>query len=304
MLDWSGENLRVGRAYRLIAAIALVSQAASGTIIVVVGTKDGLLICEDRRLTVKSSDGRVAAADGNKAQQLGKFGVYAITGDLSGGLTNMFGRSITSFDLTAAIPSFFSRHDIQHFDESMALEFEADLRDQLTKKPVDPAHPAQGPRARTEVLLYWMDQSGITHLYIVDITDALSGSTGGASPPGVPSTSLQAAAARPLGNLVSLSAFRTSKPLVRGKGALGYAAVADGTDPRFEDLRQDDELKPFLARFTEAESVDPIAAVRSIKKLIREISDRQDSLSPDGLDVGPVSDCFLGTPDGIKNIDQ
>lgn len=290
--------------YRLIAAIALVAQAASGTIIIAVGTKDGLLVCEDRRLTVKSSDGRVTTADGNKAQQLGKFGVYAITGDVSGGLMNIFGRSVTTFDLAAAIPSFFARHDVQRFDQPMALEFEADLRDQLTRKPADPAHPVQGPRARTEVLLYWMDQAGTTHLYIVDITDAVSGSKGVASPAGVSTTDPGAAASRPVGNLVSLSSFRTSKPLVRGKGAIGYAAIAAGTDPRFEDLRQDDELKPFLSKFTEAESVDPIAAVRSIKKLIREISNRQDSLSPDGLDVGPVSDCFLGTPDGIKNIDQ
>ena len=80
--------------------------------------------------------------------------------------------------------------------------------------------------------------------------------------------------------------------------------VAAGKDPRFDDLRQDDELKPFLNQFADAESIDSIAAARSIKKLIREISDRQDSLGPDGLDVGPVSDCFLGTPDGIKNINQ
>ncbi|HEV2201800.1 MAG TPA: hypothetical protein VGR73_18425 [Bryobacteraceae bacterium] len=290
--------------YRLIAALALVAQAAFGTIIIAVGTRDGLLVCEDRRLTVKSSDGRVTTADGNKAQQLGKFGVYAITGDVSGGLMNIFGRSITTFDLASAIPSFFARHDVQRFDEPMALEFEADLRDQLTRKPADPAHPAQGPRARTEVLLYWMDQAGVTHLYIVDITDALSDTKGAATPGNVSVADLETAAPHPVGNFVSLSSFRTSKPLVRGKGAIGYAAIAAGTDSRFEDLRQDDELKPFLSKFTEAESVDPIAAVRSIKKLIREISNRQDSLNPDGLDVGPVSDCFLGTPDGIKNIDQ
>jgi hypothetical protein len=289
---------------RLITAVALACQAAFGTIIIAVGTKDGLLVCEDRRLTLKSSDGRVAFADGNKAQQLGKFGVYAITGDLSGGVTDMFGRSVTTFDLGSAIPSFFYSHNIQQFDEPMALEFEADLRAQLIRKPADPAHPTQSPGARTEVLLYWMDQAGVTHLYVVDISDALSDSKGAAPPANVSATNPETIARRPVGNLVSLSSFRVSKPLVRGKGALGYAAIAAGTDPRFEDLRQDDELKPFLGKFVDAESIDPIAAVRSLKKLIREISERQNSLSPDGLDVGPVSDCFLGTPDGIKNIDQ
>jgi hypothetical protein len=279
--------------FRLIAALALVSQAAFGTIIIAAGTKDGLLVCEDRRVTRRSSNGKVSSADGNKAQQLGKFGVYAITGDLSAGMTNIVGQRVTSFDLGAAIPSFFNSHNIQQFDEPMALEFEARLRDQLTKKPVDPAHPAQGAGAQAEVLLYWMDPAGVTHLYIVDITGALSDTK-----------DLETTPSRLVGHFVSLSSFRTSKPLVRGKGAIGYRAIATGTDPRFEDLRQDDELQPFLSKFADAESVDPIAAARSLKKLIREISDRQNSLSADGLDVGPVSDCFLGTPDGIKNINQ
>src|SRR5258708_1387358 len=225
--------------FRPMAALALVAQTAFGTIIIAAGTRDGLLVCEDRRLTVKSSDGRVTSADGNKAQQLGKFGVYAITGDLSGGVINIFGRSVTTFDLASAIPSFFYSHNIQQFDESMALEFEADLRAQLTRKPVDPAHPTQGPRARTEVLLYWMDQAGVTHLYIVDITDALSDTKGAAYSTNVSATNLETAAPRPVGNFVSLSSFRTSKPLVRGKGTIGYTAIAAGTDPRFEDLRQD-----------------------------------------------------------------
>ena len=278
---------------RFLAALVLVGQAAFGTIIIATGTKDGLLVCEDRRVTRKSSDGKVSSADANKAQQLGKFGVYAITGDLSAGTINIFGQRITSFDLGAAIPSFFNSHNIQQFDEPMALEFEARLRDQLTKKPVDPAHSARGSGAQAEVLLYWMDQTGVTHLYIVDITGALSDAK-----------DIETTPARLVGHFVSLSSFRTSQPLVRGKGVIGYRAIAAGTDPRFDDLRQDDELKPFLSTFADAESVDPIAAARSLKKLIREISDRQNSLSPDGLDVGPASDCFLGTPDGIKNINQ
>ena len=265
--------------FRLLAALALLSQAALGTIIIAVGTRDGLLVCEDRRLTMRTSDGKVSSVEGNKAQQLGKFGVYTITGAFSAGMTNVFGERVTVFNLGSAIPSFFTSHDIQRFDEPMALEFEAHLRDQLAKKP------ARGPGAQAEVMLYWMDQAGVTHLYTVDITGGVADS-------------------KLVGHFVALSSFRTSRPLVRGKGAIGYRGIAAGSDPRFDDLRQDDELKPFLSEFVEAEAVDPIAAVRSLKKLIREISDRQNSLNTGGLDVGPASDCFLGTPDGIKNINQ
>jgi len=107
-----------------------------------------------------------------------------------------------------------------------------------------------------------------------------------------------------VGRFVSLALFKTSKPLVSGKGLLGYNAIAAGTDPSLDDLRQDDELKPFLSNFVDAAAVDSIAATRSIKKLIRLISERQNSIHAGGLDVGPVSDCFVGTPDGIKSINQ
>ena len=78
----------------------------------------------------------------------------------------------------------------------------------------------------------------------------------------------------------------------------------ESADPRFDDLRNDEELSPFLTRFIDAASLDSIAATRSLKKLIRAISERQNFVNPGGLGVGPVSDCFLGTNDGVKNINQ
>jgi hypothetical protein len=175
----------------------------------------------------------------------------------------------------------------------MALEFEAHLRDQLNRKPVNPAQPAQGPRAQTEVLLYWMDQNIQNHLYVVDMASALDQSdTGAKSPP------------RLVGRFVEPAAFSTSKPVVSGRGLLGYRAIVAGTDPRLDDLRNDEELKPFVNNFVDAASLDSIAATRSLKKLIKGISDRQYFVSPEGLGVGPVSDCFLGTSDGVKNINQ
>jgi hypothetical protein len=280
---------------RLFLALLLVAQAGFATIIIAVGTRDGLLVCEDRRLTTRTSTGQVSFSDADKAQQLGKFGFFAVAGDVSGRLTNFFGQSITTFDVLAEIPSFFKTHDIQQFNEQTALEFEAHLRDQLNKKPVNPAQRSQGPRAQTEVLLYWMDQVGRTHLYVVDMASALDSNN--SDPTALPTP-------RMAGRFISLDAFSTSKPRVTGRGLLGYNAIAAGTDPKFEDLRQDEELKPFLTNFVDAASVDSIAAARAVKKLIKAISDRQNLISVDGLDVGPVSDCFLSTTDGIKNINQ
>jgi hypothetical protein len=282
----------VSRLLRLLAVVVLISHAAFGTIIIAVGSSDGLLLCEDRRLTIKSDTGQVSSVDANKAEQLGKFGFFAITGEVSGGLRNIFGQSVVTFDVRSEIPAFFKTHDIQQFNEQMAGEFETHLWDELKKKPVSAAQRTQELRVQTEVLLYWMDQSGRTRLYILDMMG---------NGPVTPETTTPP---RLVGRLISLALFQTSKPLVRGKGLLGYNAIAAGTDPGLDDVRQDDELKPFLSNFVEAASIDSIAATRSIKKLIRLISERQNSISAGGLDVGPVSDCFLGTPDGIKNINQ
>jgi hypothetical protein len=268
----------------------LAAQAGFATIIIAVGTRDGLLVCEDRRLTMKSSTGQVSYTDADKARQIGKFGFYAVAGDVSGAVFNAIGQSITTFDILAEIPSFFKAHDIQRFDEPTALEFEAHLRDQLNRKPGNATQRAPGPRAQTEVWLYWTDQAGVTRLYIVDITDGLG--------------KADVAAPRLIGHFISLTTFKTSKPLVRGTGLLGYNAIVAGKDPSPDDLRQDNELKPFLTEFADADSIDAIAATRSIKKLIRQISERQNLLNAGGLDVGPASDCFLGTLDGIKNINQ
>ncbi|HTD44184.1 MAG TPA: hypothetical protein VK687_08380 [Bryobacteraceae bacterium] len=280
------------RAVRLLGSLLLIAQAGFATIIMAVGTRDGLLVCEDRRLTIKTSNGQVSYADANKAQQTGKFGFFAVAGDVSGAVYNAIGQSITTFDILAEIPSFFKAHDIQQFDEPTALEFEAHLRNQLNQKPGNVNQRAPGPRAQTEVWLYWTDRAGVTRLYIVDITDGLR------------EAAVTAAAPRLIGHFISLASFKTSKPLVRGMGLLGYKAIVAGKDPSQDDLRQDNELKPFLTDFVDADSIDSIAATRSIKKLIRQISERQNLLNDGGLDVGPASDCFLGTLDGIKNINQ
>ncbi len=279
----------------LLFALLLATRAGFATVIMIVGTKDGLLVCEDRRLTSRSSNGQISFTEAEKAQQIGKFGLFAVAGDISGRVTNFFGQSITTYDVLAEVPSFFLSRDIQHFDEPMALELEANLRDQLSHKQLVQIRGTQTPQAQTEVLLYWMDQTGQAHLYVVDIASALDLGMTTSKAPSPP---------RLVGTFIPLAAFRTSRPIVRGRGLLGYDAIAKDTGARFDDLRQDEELKPFLTDFVDAASVDSIAASRALKKLIKAISDRQGLISATGLDVGPVSDCFLGTQDGIKNINQ
>src|SRR5258706_16347310 len=95
------------RALRLLTPLLLIAQAGFATIIIAVGTRDGLLLCEDRRLTIKSSSGQVSYADADKAPRAGKCGFLAVAGDLSGGVANAIGQSITTFVILAENPSCF-----------------------------------------------------------------------------------------------------------------------------------------------------------------------------------------------------
>ena len=96
----------MSRLASLLVALTLLAQSGFATIIVVVGTRDGLLVCEDRRVTRSTSSGQVSSFESDKAQQVGKFGFFAVAGDLAGSVTNFFGQSITTFDILAAIPLF------------------------------------------------------------------------------------------------------------------------------------------------------------------------------------------------------
>src|SRR5258708_29206418 len=164
----SPTRLSMSRTLCRFGALLLAVQAAQATVIFVVGTSDGLLLCEDRRVTLTSSSGKVSYADGTKAQQLGKFGLFAVTGEVSATFTNIVGRTTTTFDILSAIPDFFNTHDIQVFDEQTAMEFEAGLRDQLNRERLDPKNRERGSRLKTEVWLYWMDREGRTRLYVVE----------------------------------------------------------------------------------------------------------------------------------------
>jgi len=65
-------------------ALALSYQIASATIVVAVGTKDGILVCEDTRLTRTDQVGNRTYVDSShKAQRHGSFGFSTAAGALS-----------------------------------------------------------------------------------------------------------------------------------------------------------------------------------------------------------------------------
>jgi len=121
---------------------ALFAQIGSATVVITVGTKDGILVCEDTRITHTDQDGRQAFTDSNhKAQRHGAFGFSATAGSLSyseqqpigGGPIIFLNSGFNNYDILAEIRSFFTFNDIRRFDEPMAGMFEAQLLVQLRK---------------------------------------------------------------------------------------------------------------------------------------------------------------------------
>jgi hypothetical protein len=284
-----------------------VSQIGSATVVVAVGTKDGILVCEDTRITQTDQDRNQTFIDSvHKAQSHGAFGFSAAGGDLAYSEPQIIGGpSPSSYDILAEIRSFFEANDIRQFDNLMAAEFESRLTAELQKTSLasDP-RLSLGPPRLIEVSLFWIDNSGQPKWYGLDLINQ--------GPPDPPSPSTFSIG--PLGTLVPtpprikgvyppLSSFATSKPVVMSGGRSVYNAISSGEKKEFDEVRLDPALKPFLTDFVDADSLDALPTTRAIKVLIRKISEKQDFVRA-GIGVGPESDCLLLAGGGVRDMNQ
>jgi hypothetical protein len=162
----------------LIAATLFVcAQISSATVVFAVGTKSGVLVCEDTRITRTDQDGKKTYIDDHKAQRLGDFGFSTVAGALSyyeqprlG--TTLLGPSPWSYDIPAQIRTFFGLNDIRRFDDFMAGKFETSLQNEFRKSLLATGSllSVRSPRL-VEVFLYWIDPLGQPKVYCVDLTD-------------------------------------------------------------------------------------------------------------------------------------
>jgi hypothetical protein len=284
-----------------------VCRIGSATVVVAVGTKDGILVCEDTRITQTDQDRNQTFIDSiHKAQRHGAFGISAAGGDLAYSEPQTIGGSShSSYDILAEIRSFFEANDIRQFDNLMAARLESRLTAELQKTSLTRDQwLSLGPPRLIEVSLFWIDYFGQPKWYGLDLIDQW--------PPDPPSPS--AFSIGPLGALIltpppikgqypPLSNFATSKPVVMSGGRSVYKEISSGENKEFDEVRLDPTLKPFLTDFVDADSLDPLPTTRAIKVLIRKISEKQDFVRA-GIGVGPESDCLLLANSGVRDMNQ
>lgn len=263
------------------------SQVASATVVVAVGTKDGILVCEDTRITQTNQDGDQTVIDSShKAQRLGAFGISTAGGDLAYTEPG----SPSNYDILADIRSFFEANDIRQFDDLMASRFESRLTAELqsTSPTPDPLLSLIAPLRVIEISLFWIDSSGQPKWYGVDLTN---------QSPADPSPAPMRGVYPPI------SSFATSKPVVMSNGKRVYKEMSSGENKEFDEVRLDPALKPFLSDFVDADSLEALPTTRAIQLLIRRISETQDFVRP-GIGVGPKSDCLLLGNGGVRDMNQ
>jgi hypothetical protein len=288
-----------------------VSQIGSATVVVAVGTKDGILVCEDTRITQTDQDRNQTFIDSvHKAQRHGAFGFSAAGGDLAYSEPQIIGGSTllgspSNYDILAEIRSFFEANDIRQFDNLMAARFESRLTAELQKTFLTgDSRFSLGPPRVLEVSFFWIDYFGQPKWYGLDLINQW--------PPDPPSPS--SLLISPLGTLTltlppikgqypPLSNFATSKPVVMSGGRRVYNEISSGEKKEFDEVRLDPALKPFLTDFVDADSLDALPTTRAIKVLIRKISEKQDFVRA-GIGVGPESDCFLLANGGVRDMNQ
>ncbi len=299
---------------KLLPAVAMALicvHVLQGTVVVSVGTKDGIVVCEDNRVTRTDQDNKQTFTDStHKSQPLGRFGLWAAAGALwhveqhsIGGV--LWNRSHSSYDMLEEIRTFFESNNIQEFGPAMASKFESRLKDELRKTSFSRLSLSSlgGPTRGVVVFLYWIDSAGEPNVYAVGLTDDWR------SDDFMPSTSFSLNGLygipppRVRGRFLPLSLFETSKPVIAGDGALVYSAFASSEDETFKSIRESPEFKPFLTDFVSSEFLEPIQTTRIIKRLIKTISENQDSVRA-GIGVGPTSDCFLLHKKGVRDMND
>ena len=292
-----------------LAALALLSAPSLATVILTTGTKDGLLLCEDTRLTLTDSQtNQQQIQDGrHKAEAVGQYGLFALAGDLTFGpssssqplsLSTLFSPPLYGrYDIAAEVRSFFQSHDIRSFVDLDAWSLESSISQALQKKAFATLS-FQGPKL--VVLLFWIDHSDQIRGYLAPFENAWPMA---AYMPliATPGSSL---APPHKGTFLSYRTEGNSEPNVIGDGRLAYDEIRSGSDAHFDDVRNDSQLRPLLKDFVPAASVDSYTMTRAVKVLIQRISERQQYVPPGNLGVGPECDCFLVATGGVVDMNN
>jgi hypothetical protein len=252
-----------------------IARFEKGTLIVFTRTQDGILVCADKRLTYDVGGHH---DDGRKLAQIGPNIVFAVGGVPSIEVTDGYG-----YDAMTVVKDYFARNE---FDNSVPFwngvkqklfdNFIAHLRPRAYNAWPPTLFP-EAEHSFTQLLFFFTDDS---HRLLI--------------------------------KLMQLRYMKQEPPIVEVRlftiepyglyDSLGWSKLdwelKKGHDSRFDDLRQEPELKPFLTNKLPAAMVTVDAALVFTKRLI-EVSNKRGpelGVSSEDIGIGLTCDCALVTP--------
>lgn len=252
----------------LAGPIAGTSLGASGTLVVIIPNKDGLLICADRR----SYDAVRGDVDNDlKISQLTPWATVASTG------TSKYLRLPTfsiGFDANKEAQSFVVANGFSPsmaYWSSLATRVETDFNRYASeypnwKPPIPPDHVLF-----QMIFAYFLGKD--PHVTVIRLL--LDGTTWGAEMGQYMGDQLSGQLLLTFGNV--------AVPL----------ELQHGRDPRFDDLRSQSKMQPFLTGTARAESTTPDGAKTFALWLIQASSERTHLLEHSTDHIGPTADCAM-----------
>jgi hypothetical protein len=260
------------------------SRPGKGTLIVFMKTQDGILVCADRRLTydtVKYRD------DVTKLAQIGPDIVFAVSGVPYIEVTDGYG-----YDAVTVVKDYFATNEFENsvpFWNGVKQKLFDNFIAYLRPRAYDAWPPTQFPEADhsfTQLLFFFADNSHRLRI-----------------------------------KLIQLRYMKQVRPIVEARSfdiephglydSLGWSKLdwelKKGRDSRFDDLRQEPALKPFLTNELPVAIVNVGMALAFAKRLIEVSNKRGPELgeSPNDIGIGLTCDCALVTPaSGVRWIAQ
>ena len=252
------------------------SPLGKGTLVVFTKTQDGLLVCADKRLTYGPNDYR---DDSTKLAQIGSKLAFAVVGvpyiEVSDG-------SLT-YNAISVVKNYFATtvfEDSRPFWDGLNQRLVDSFMAYLRPRAYEAWPPTQFPEAEysfTQILFVFPDkdrqlQIKYTQLrYIKQLKPFVDARTRGV---------------RLKGLYDSLGWSKLDGELKRGK------------DRRFDDLRQEVALRPFLTNEIPETKVKVDQALIFAKRLIEVSNKRSTELgdSPEDIGIGLSCDCVLVSP--------
>lgn len=263
----------------------------SGTLIVGLATKEGLLICADKR----TYDPLRGALDTEvKIVELTPTAVFAWTGipvfyEILSDRTPDQPSLRVAFSAVDVVKGYFLNNRFSNtndFWRGLSLALKEQFEKFLYAWPFTSWPETGNPpdNALFQLAFFYTDSANVPGAVLIRLCYEKS------IPPSISTSKSE----------IQRSSFTEVRPIILGDTAV-YDEVLSGKDKRFDDIRHDKLMSRFLTDRPPIQTVSVNAALDFARKFIKTTSERAHLIESTPFHVGPTTDCgLLGYKNGFK----